>query len=142
MITLIVKNDQKELLGKIVFSEENVPMVRESECEILTTIFNDILREGVTRLEDIPGEHERALVCVPVGEKDPNFPLALKESLEAHGLRVEIDHPEVMEELLRLLADIPDEDFEKQELIKRFPELTYLEQTYILKQFASLNERP
>lgn len=133
---LIVKNSEQKLTGTVTFAPDNTPMVEGGGP--LTDVVRDLVKTGVNRREDHTTDEGKALFLAPIEQSNPGFPLALKESLEMAGFIVTIDHPEVMDELMKLLEDIPNDDPEKIELLKRFPELSYLEQTYVLKQFSEI----
>ena len=128
------------MLGTVSI-DAGVYEVRELHDSGLEKIIADLMSNTVHRFEDVIAlDGTRAIIKKPVAAHDPLFPLAFKRALEGIGLVASIDHPEAILELETLLADIPDEDFEKSEILERFPGLSYLEQTYLLEKLRELNQ--
>lgn len=77
------------------------------------------------------------MIELPIKKDDLNFPLVLKEWLGRQGYQVTELHPEVEEEIKKILHDFPDDSEDKIDILKRLPEMSYLEMSAILEELKS-----
>lgn len=139
MIVEIIKNRTK--LGAINFLPDGKLSYIEEPSPEFRSWIESLLSAGVTRFIDVPneGNHSLTIIDQKVLSTDPNFPLALKEYLERSGYEVIEKHPEVEKEIAKLLAEFPNDNSDKKDVLKRLPEMSYLEQTTILEGLRALN---
>jgi len=93
------------------------------------------LAGGITQLRDVYDPKTKTFVMIeePVGKNNPLFPLALKQFLSRKGYKVVEKHPETEQKIRKLLADFPDDNPDRIEILKRLPQMGNLEQTFILE---------
>lgn len=132
---LQIKNKQGNNLCVISFSESN-EIIFNTDCDqqFKDFVLNSV-KSGIKRLVDVhsPNGKEISMVEEMVSGNDVGFPLALKEFIERNGCNVIEQHPEIEEEIKKLLADFPDDNADKIDILKRLLEMSYLEQTIILE---------
>ena len=136
-----VQDKNKKKLATLKFDVENKPVfVGEYEDDFKKHL-DDIIKIGITRLADIYNQKDKmsSIVEVSVRQEDNIFPLALKEFLGREGYDVEVLHPEVSLEILKLLESFPLGP-DKNDLINRLPTMSYLEQTFLLEKLISFNK--
>lgn|SRR3989344_1971904 len=137
-----IKNKQNQILANIKMGAENqIDYIGSFDLEFKAFV-DSLITTGVPRLIDIPNEETNSLTIVEeqgVQYTDPSFPLALKEYLERSGYDVVEKHPEVEEKIAKLLAEFPDNNPDKEDILKRLPEMSYLEQSAMLEGLLALN---
>lgn len=139
---LKVKNKKEVLLATVEFAPKNeLKFIGEYDQDFFDFVSKIIQQGWVDALADIPeSKNVLSIIKRRVSKDDPNFHLAFKQFLERKGYDVEEKHPEVEKEIRQLLADFPDEDLDKQDILKRLPDMSYLEQTIILEGLHKINK--
>lgn len=132
---LQINNKQGNNLGAVSFSETNQPQFIGTSDKKFEQFVLDSLKNGIKRVVDVHTPENNGLTMIeePVSQSDPGFPLAFKEFLERVGYEVIEKHPETEEEIHKLLADFPNDNEDKIDILKKLPEMSYLEQTIILE---------
>jgi hypothetical protein len=97
------------------------------------------LRHGITQLRDVYNYDTSFSIIMeePIKETNPSFPLAVRQFLERAGYKVIEKHPEAEKEIRDILADFPDDNPDRADILKRLPEMGYLEQTFLLGALKS-----
>jgi hypothetical protein len=129
-----VKSSDGKPLGSIRFQDQNA-VLDAIEDEYFLEFAKRSLIKGITVFHDIyDDEHDRfVMVEKPVYQLDPHFDLAFVKFLEINGYGVTVEHPELDEEIQRVLNSYPPDE-NKQEIIIKLPELNYLQKTFLLKE--------
>ncbi len=102
----------------------------------------DCFAKGVPFSKDIydPEKNTSTIVLDQANSSDPSFPYALKSFLEREGYLVSEMHPEAEDEIKRLLADFPDNDPNKKNILEHLSEMSYLEQTMYLEGLRKIEQ--
>lgn len=139
-MVLKVKTREGKLLGTLSFPESNQVQFIDKPDKEFANFVKQAQEQGITQLRDIYDEQTKtfSLVEGPIGQGDKNYPLAFREFLERHGYQVEELHLEIEAEITRLLADFPDNNQDKIDMLRRLPDMSYLEQTFILEELKKL----
>lgn len=140
MIIQIKDNQGKILTNMSIGARNEIAYIGSFNLEFKAFV-DSLVDKGVTRLIDVPDEKTNSLTITEqaIQQADPNFPIALKEFLKRSGYEVTEKHPEVEKEIANLLAEFPDDNPDKQDILKRLPEMSYLEQSIILEGLLTLN---
>src|SRR3989344_6442016 len=141
-MTLKISSAEKKPLGIIEISSTNEVSFLPGMDSSLTSLVTSSLGKGLTRFVDIDlaEEKRRVIVEQAVKKTDPNFPIALKEYLARAGYEVQEIYPEIEGEIKSLLANFPeDEDIQK--ILQRLPDMSHLEQTFLLEELRAFEEQ-
>lgn len=132
-----VKNQDGRVLGRIGFTD-NKPVFLDSDYNSdFTSFIRESLRQGIRIIEDKYDFSTNSFRMVKgdiVPEGDPLFPLVFRDFLKQSGYEIIEEHPEVEEKIKAFLKDTPDDDPDKTDVLKRLPEMSYLEQTLLLAE--------
>lgn len=118
-------------------------IVGESDCaKDFADFLKKSLEAGITARRDIHDEENEAFVTVegPVTPADPNFALDFRDYLEREGYEARKECPELSEELKLLLSGFPESE-SRAKLLNAFPDMTYLEQTFVLEALKAEKEK-
>ncbi|MEK9180757.1 MAG: hypothetical protein AAB871_00810 [Patescibacteria group bacterium] len=139
---LNVKNSSGKFLGRLEISKSNRVDFLDKPDGPFQRFVEESLARGIERLVEVPGKEKRSFVTLvtPIFQKDPLFPPAFKEYLGRLGFEVTEEYPEVEEEIRKLLVDFPA-DSSKTDILNRLPEMSYLEQTFILEELKKENAK-
>ena len=135
MIADISKHNQR--LGTLNFGDDG-KLTFEGEIDReLAAFVKQSLERGITRSKDIRKGTAQVIVEEPISSDNQLFPLAFIEWLSSHGYDVTVRHPEVDQEIEKLLGNIPDtpDTHELKDKIRaELPSMNYLEKTFILEK--------
>lgn len=138
-----VNNSLGESLGRITFNKRGEVIFLGDYSKEFYDFVQEAIRTGIMLQHDEEvrdsGKHIYILTQTPIFSSDKNFPLAFRRFLMEKGYIVHEKHPEVEEEIKRCLEEFPEDDA-KTDLLKRLPEMSYLEQTYVLEQLKTFSE--
>lgn len=139
---LDVKNKTGQLLGLLTFDEQNQVQFIGDHDKNFTEFVKQTQEQGITQIRDIYDPDNKTFVMVegPIEKSDPNYPSAFREFLGRQGYEVTVKHPEVEEEIKKLLEQFPDNNPDKVDILKRLPEMSYLEQTAILEGLKQIEK--
>ncbi len=96
-----------------------------------------LIRDGVPRLRHDQSAQEDIISIEMVKDSDANFVYALREHLIKIGFDVVERHPEMEVEIKSILADFPDSNPDKKDILADLESMSYLEQTALLKGLRS-----
>jgi hypothetical protein len=104
------------------------------ECgEDFEAFMKSALQEGITRLDDHHSENgESVLVEVLTDKNDPLFELACIEWLCRKGYIAIAHHPEIDEDIRKMIALIRDNEGLKNRILRELPKMTYAEKTFFI----------
>lgn len=141
MILQIKDNAGKEL-GTLILEPLDIFRFEGSFDKHFAEFLQNSLDSGITQVKDIhdPKSHESTIIESPIKKEDPNYFLAIKDFLKRAGYIVTEKHPEALEEIKKLLEGFPDDNPDKIDILKRLPEMSYLEQTFILEALKGYKE--
>jgi len=135
MLTLKIKSAEGKLFATMRLNASGaVEFVGDYDPNFFNFI-SMAIEKGITQRRDIY-DHETqtaTIIELPIKKGDSNFPLAMKGWITRQGYKVTELHPEVEEEIKRLLQTFPDDNADKADILKRLPEMSYLEMTTILE---------
>lgn len=77
---------------------------------------------------------------MPISKSDPNFSLAFKEWLTREGYEVIEENHEILEEIKKLLAEFPDDNLDKKEILAKLPTMSRLEASAILEGLKQIDK--
>ena len=140
-ISFIVAGPDRRRIGTVELSADRALRFSDNFNQELKNIIEQAVDGGIETLSEIynPQEDTRVLFKEMVSPADPRFPQVLLEELNKKGYFASRKHPEAEAEIKELLGKFPDDDPEKQDMLKRLPEMSYLEQTAIIEELKKLN---
>lgn len=133
-----VRSKKNEKLAIIDCSQSNVFFDDSTDQNFKAWLENKIAT-GITRVRE---EFDRntgihLLKEDPIEKNDINYCLALKDFIKRFGYEIVEQHPEIENEIKKILDQIPDTDENKKTILKKLPELSYLDKTAILEELKS-----
>src|SRR3989344_223003 len=101
----------------------------------LVKFIDTAIEHGITQRQELYDQTTQsfAMIELPIKKNDVNFQLAFKEWLGRQGYKVIELHPEIGEEIKKILRNFPDDNEDKIDILKRLPEMSYLEMSSILE---------
>ena len=131
MLSLKIKSQRDEPLATIRVDHGGlVKFIGEYDKD-----FANLIEHGITQRQELYDQTTQsfAMIELPIKKNDVNFPLAFKEWLGRQGYKVIELHPEIGEEIKKILRNFPDDNEDKIDILKRLPEMSYLEMSSILE---------
>lgn len=128
-------------LGEVAWNNGSIEYSSDCVNELKNFIADSIRERQIHAFRDIHDlkENTSAIIAAPIDISDPLFPLALRDFLLAHGYDVRERIEEEEEEIRKSLEFFPDSE-EKQDMLKRLPDMTRLEKTFILEKLKEYPE--
>ena len=134
-MTIEIKDSNKKTYALLATEAGRVEFLGEADGAF-RKFLEEAVKDGITARRDLYDQATKTYKIVegPIASSDPLFPVALKEFLVRQGYKVSEKHPEMEDEIKKRLAGFPDDNPDKQYLTRRLPEMSHLEQTYLLKE--------
>lgn len=146
-MTFKVYDKENNYLGILSFSKSKKgEFIAKGSTSTLDKLVIQMQKEGITQTKSIHDLKNKlsSIVSGPIESNDPNYPLAFKGFMEQKGYRVAKQYPKIEQEIRDLLVRFPEGVENKQEIEDSLPQMSHLEQTYILKSLKQFlaKEKP
>jgi len=129
-------------MGVVEISDGSFNFLEGEQDDNFVEFISNCFAKGVPSFKDIydPENNISTIVLIHTNSTDPSFPYALKSFLEREGYLVFERYPETEEEIKKLLADFPDDDHNKIDILKHLHGMSRLEQTMYLTGLKKIKE--
>lgn len=134
-----ILNNKKEFVATLDIIPNSIIFAEGSNKE-LSFLISKLINEGAPVRGDIIENGVYTTIEIVVKPQDPSFPYAVRDYLTDLGYDVTEKYPEVEKEIEKLLADFPNDNEDKIDILRRLSEMSYLEMTAILEGLEKLKK--
>lgn len=139
MLLLKIYDKNKVFLGEIDFKDNNPYFVSEFHDQQLEGLITKSAKEGLgIKIDEFNLENNSSKIMetkIVAGEN--LFPIALRDFLKNNGYIILERNTDIQEKITSILADFPDDNADKIDILSRLKNMSLLEQTALLSELEN-----
>lgn len=94
------------------------------------------LERGVSMIEDVYDKDSKTFMMTKqeVGKNDPMLGFAVLDFLRLNGFKISLGGKEIDNNVRSILDEFSDDNEDKKDLLNKFPQMSYLEKSLLLRE--------